>query len=309
MQHRIKHVAEYAALRMIAALVNALPYRTALAVGWLNAWVSFGLFVSRRREAEARIRQVFPERSEPQALRKIAWQSWRNMVFNAIEMLRVPHLAPEDLRALCADASGIEAVKAHCARGHGAILAVPHMGNWELAALVCRFEGIPIFSIAARQRNPLTDAYLNRLRSFHGIPVLTRGTSTMKEVLRRLRAGEVLAILPDVRVRQQGITVPFLGGMANLGAGMAMFARHAQVPVIPGAARRCGWTRHCYRAFEPIWPDDRTDKDTDVLRITRLVMQTIEQTIRQTPEQWFWFNRRWVLEPLEENRLLHACLT
>jgi len=293
-----KHVAEYAALRVMAGLFNALPYRVALAAGWFNARLAFALARSRVAEAERRIRQVFGERLSPAEVRRTAWHSWRNLTFSGIEMLRVASVTREWLQAHSDCAAALQTILQHCRTGRGAILAVPHMGNWELAAVTCHLHGIPIFSIAGRQKNPLTDGYLNELRATHGIVTLLRGSGTMKEVLRRLRRGEVLAILPDVRMPTESVRVPFLGAEANLGSGMALFARHADVPIIPGLVRRRGWARHVLQTFAPLEPDKSLDKDADVVRMTAAVMKIIEAAIRAEPGQWFWFNKRWLLDPL-----------
>ena len=66
----------------------------------------------------------------------------------------------------------------------------------------------------------------------------------VRSVLRRLQSGEVMAVLPDVRMRTEAVGVRFLGGTANLGAGMAHFARLAKVPIVPCIILREGWTRH-----------------------------------------------------------------
>jgi lauroyl/myristoyl acyltransferase len=44
--------------------------------------------------------------------------------------------------------------------------------------------------------------------------------------------------------------------------------------------------------------DPTADRDADLLRMTRTVMEHVDAAIRQTPEQWFWYNKRWVLRPL-----------
>jgi hypothetical protein len=49
----------------------------------------------------------------------------------------------------------------------------------------------------------------------------------------------------------------------------------------------------------PILPDPSLPKADDVARMTRQVLAFIETRIREVPEQWFWFNRRWILDPLD----------
>jgi Kdo2-lipid IVA lauroyltransferase/acyltransferase len=292
------HRAEYVALRVIAFLVNLFPYRAALGLGWILAFLAFHLGRARTREALRRIESVFGNRLTAGQRRHVAWISCRNLFFNSVEMLRAPRMTREWTAKVSDCTATVDRLARTVADGRGAITAVPHMGNWELAGITCHLHGLPIFSIAATQKNPLTNEFLNRLRSATGATVLERGAGTMRSVLHNLKAGMLLAILPDVRVRTRGVSVPFLGGVANLGPGMALFARHADVPIVPAVARRLGWTRHVLRTFPTIYPDKSLDKDEDVRRMTSAVMENIEKAIREEPEQWFWFNRRWILDPI-----------
>ena len=122
----------------------------------------------------------------------------------------------------------------------------------------------------------------------------------MRRVLQFLKDGRMLAILPDVRMRTPGLAIPFLGGTANIGPGMAAFARAAEVPIFPCIVTRQGWARHRVVIHDAIWPDPSLDKNEDVLRMTLQVMAIIETAIRREPGQWFWFNKRWILEPLSQ---------
>jgi lauroyl/myristoyl acyltransferase len=58
----------------------------------------------------------------------------------------------------------IGAVQALIAEHGGAVIAVPHMGNWDLAGWACHRYGIRMFSIAGKQKNPLVNAWINRQR-------------------------------------------------------------------------------------------------------------------------------------------------
>ena len=89
--------------------------------------------------------------------------------------------------------------------------------------------------------------------------------------------------------------MPFLGKEANVPAGMAVFAYQANVPIIFGFITRLGWSRHQLRIFDPIWPDRTKPKQDEWLRLTLEVFSRIETAIREQPEQWFWYNKRWIL--------------
>ncbi|MFC1453050.1 lysophospholipid acyltransferase family protein [Verrucomicrobiota bacterium] len=299
MKYRAKHIAEYAGVEAAAGLFRLLPYRAALCLGWLVAGAGFGVLRPRVRTAESRIREVFGGQFSSSEIRRIAWTSWRNLVFNAVEMARAPRIDLNWILSVSECRESLDRVKRHADTGQGAILAVPHMGNWEMAAVAGRLYGIPIFSIAGRQRNPLVNRYIESVRSASGIPTLERGQGALKSVVRRLREGGIFAILPDVRMAAEGVPVRFLGANANLGAGMAVFARHTGVPIFPCLALREGWRRHRFVTGDPVFPDLSLSKRADIERMMATVMSVIEDAVRTHPEQWFWYNRRWVLEPHE----------
>jgi len=301
MRYRIQHLIEYGALRGVAGLLAVLPYRAALAVAWGVAALAFHLFRFRRRETARRIREVFGAATPARSVRRIAWLSLRNMAFNSVEMMRAPRI---DLawidRHIPAFRDHIGAVQALIAQHGGAVIAVPHMGNWDLAGWACHRYGIRMFSIAGKQKNPLVNAWINRQRE-SGMTILERGGGTLKQIIKLLRGGNVLAILPDVRVYTPDLKVPFLGATANVGRGMAMFAITARVPVIPAILRREGWGRHGFDHLPAIFPDPSLNKEEDARRITQAVLASVDAAIRQAPEQWFWYNKRWVLTPVRDD--------
>lgn len=289
---------EYFAIRFFAWGLRLLPYRVALAVACVFAWVAFHLGRFRRRETRRRLDEVFGDTLSDAQKRRIAWLSLRNLFFNAVDMMRPGMFTKTWVDGHIED-FGVKIAEIKQAIGEygGVVLTVPHMGNWDLAGWACCCYGMDIFSVTGKQRNPYVNDWINKMRE-HGMTVLERGGGTMKQILRKLRGGGALAILPDVRVPVADLEVPFLGGVANVGRGMAMFAIAAKVPVQPAVLRRVGWTRHEVTILPMIVPDLNAPKEEEALRITRKVLEYVEENIRKTPEQWFWYNRRWILSPV-----------
>lgn len=298
MAHRPKHVAEYAALRATHTLVNALPYRAALALGSALAWLAFHVVRWRVAEAERRIRDVFGGAMPRREVRRIARRSMRSFLHCVVDTLRVPRLTRPWIDRHV-DTREIDVVRREVEAGHGAILVTPHLGSWEMAGVVTHILGVPLFYIVGKQRNPLTDAHANRMRGLTGIETIPRGGPALRKTVKYLKEGRVLAFMTDLRNRTPGVNVRFLGHDANLVPGMGMFARMAGVPIIPSVATRTGPTTHRIRFFPPIRPDPAMDRDTDVTRMTQEVMKVFDQVILEAPDQYFWFNKRWVLDPLE----------
>lgn len=298
MKYRARHVAEYMFLRACVGIIRILPYGLALGVGWLMAAIAFHVFRFRRRQAIARIAEVFGDQYSPRGRLRIAWISLRNFAFCAVDMIRIPSITVDWMsRHVSEHEQSTNMLAKHAATGTGAILACPHMGSWEIAGIVAQLSQLPIFFITGKQKNPIVDRYLNRLRGSTGIPTVQRGSSLLKSVIRRLKNGEILGFMPDVRMLTEGVKVTFFGKEANVVGGMGLFARQTRSPIFPTICTRVGWTHHRMRCLSPVWPDLTIDKQQDWQRMTQLVFNEIEAAIREHPEQWFWFNKRWILDP------------
>jgi len=296
---KARHVAEYLALRTVAAVFRMLPYRAALAVAWCLAWVGHHVVRYRVETARLRIRSVFGDSLDTRGVRRVAWLSWRNFVFGAVDLARVAAADRAWIEAAVENTGPFEeTANALKETGKGAILASPHMGAWDLAGVVLQRLGVPIFFIAAPQKNPLVDRFLGELRGATGVALIARGSAAMRTAIERLRGGQWMAMLPDVRAPAEGVSVRFLGGAANVYRGMAVAARRADVPIVVGIAVRRGWARHAWRLARVVRPDHSAPLEEDIRRMTQEVFDEIEKGIRDAPEQWFWYNKRWILDPL-----------
>ncbi len=292
-------IVEYGALRGICGFVNALPYSVACALARGAASCAFHIFHFNRERTVNRIKSVFPEKSQKE-VEQIALNSLKNFFQNAIEMIRAPRLSRKWIEKHVANiAVNSGKVRELANEGHGVITLVPHSGNWDLAAwALARFD-VPLFAIAARQRNPLINDWINRQRE-SGMEVVERGSAmVMRDILTRLRKGGVFAILPDLRVPQKDTEVDFLNGKANISHGAAMFAVSTGAPIVVAVLRRENGI-HTFDHLATLRPNsDAKDRKAEARRLITEAMRLIDIEIKKTPEQWFWYNKRWILEPVD----------
>jgi KDO2-lipid IV(A) lauroyltransferase len=294
---RVKHAIEYALLRAVSLVVNALPYQLALAVGWALAWPIHWLGRFRVAEARRRIRQVFPDIPDSR-VRHIAWISFRNAVFNGMEIMRAGRLTKAWTSAHV-DVRGVLDVARRHLEERPVIIAVLHMGNWDLAGQAVELGGLPSFFIMRSQRNPYTTRLLNAGRTAHGSQVLERDDPSMiRKAVRMLKEGKTMAILIDLRARQQALPLEFLGHPANIAGGVGLMAWLSGAVVLPCSLVRNGWTRHEAKVLDEILVDRAADKGAEIERITRRALTVLSAEAMRLPEQYFWYNKRWVLEPV-----------
>ena len=111
--------------------------------------------------------------------------------------------------------------------------------------------------------------------------------------------GRAFAILPDLRVRRRDVEVDFFGGKANVSHAGAMFAVNAGCPIVVAQMfREKG--KHVFNHIATLRPNpDASDKRTEAVRLTREAMALLDREVRKRPSDWFWFNKRWILEPAE----------
>ncbi|MGD9298142.1 MAG: lysophospholipid acyltransferase family protein [Thiohalocapsa sp.] len=294
---KVKHRLEYAALRILSAAFNALPYRIALTAAWPLAWCTHWLFRYRTDVARQRIQEVFPGFS-PRQVRHTAWVSFRNLVFNGIEMLRAHRLSPAWLEQHV-DMSNVFKVVCRHLESRPVIAVGLHMGNWELAGHALEQGGIPAFYITRSQRNPLTTQFINSRRVARGSEVIGRDDPDLiRKAVAMLKRGKTLAILLDVRARKKAMSLSFLGKTAEIAAGGAYLAWLSGAVVLPYRVTRKGWTRHEVVVLDEILIDRKCSRDEEMRRVTQEALEVLGAQALRMPEQYFWYNKRWVLEAL-----------
>ena len=290
---------EYLTLRVFCGFVNSIPYSLAMSLARGLGWAVFAVFGFKRRRTLARIRSVFPERPEKEA-KAIAVRSLQNILQTGVEMMRAPRLDRAWMDRHVRDGQLYkDKLQAYVDEGKGVVIMVPHCGNWYMAAWSMAKYGLPLFAIAARQRNPKLNAWMNR--QYGDIEVLDRDCrDTLVRIREKLEAGRAFAILPDLRVRKKDVSAAFFGGQANVSRAGAMFAVRCGCPIVVAMMRRENG-RHVFDYLDTLRPDPAAaDKKEEAARLTRRALALLDGNIRKHPGEWYWFNKRWILEPPTE---------
>ncbi len=297
---RFQHRVQYTALRIGQCIISTIPLKLAGCVVSGLLRITFRLFWPLRRESISRMREVFGPDFPIAECRRIARTSVWNLVMNFVELFHAPKMNRDYLLTHLEGAREAEATLHRLIDKYGGVeLALPHMGNWDLAGIACTTFDIPLLALARRQNNPLVQAWFQRTR-LNKFDIIDRNApSSFSRVAHHLKGGGAFAIMPDVRHNKPAVGVTVFGKPdVQLGKGLAKFARMGNVPIVPVLMTRKDASHHSIWLGEPIFPDLDADGDGDAVRITQSVWNIFERGIRKAPEQWFWHNRRWILTPL-----------
>ncbi len=296
---RLKHRIEYAVLKVLLTIVCCIPLT---AMGHIISGILRVLFRTvwpLKKESIARMREVFGEELPEERIRLWARHSMWNMLMNFIELIHRDKFTPEYLVAhIDGLEEALQKVRKLVDKHGGAVLTLPHMGNWDLAGIACMSGKLPLMALARPQNNPLVQNWMSGNRSNFTIIDRTKPREFVK-IAHHLKSGGVFAILPDVRHNKPGVSTTCFGKPnVQLGKGLGRFTRMANVPIVPITMERIDASHHRITTYDPIYPDPDADPTADAIRLTQTAWDIFEKKIREQPGQWFWFNRRWLLTPL-----------
>lgn len=283
--------------RALEGAVSTLPEGAADAFGRRLGGMLYRTGV-RRQTVDQNLRLAFPELSRRER-DSIARGAYEHLGRETAAMLRLSRL---DRQAVIDRTipRGWDELDGALAEGKGVILVTGHYGNWEIAAATVASRGVPIAAIVRKQGNLFISRRLTETRRRLGVDIITQKEAP-RQVPRILRGNGVVGIVGDQDARRSGVFVPFFGHPASTHRGPALFALRFGAPVFACVARRLPGPGVKYEVAGTRVPVVRTgDLDADVRSLTAELAARLEASIRQAPEQYFWFHRRWKSKPRGE---------
>lgn len=279
--------------RLIKWFVRQLARLPFHATGWVGAALGRLSYRLRRKElATARInlRLCFPamaEHDRESLVRQNLMATGRSLA----QMVRLFAGRPLDLDALVDENGFIEACMQRVALGRGLIIALPHLGNWELIAYRITKAG-PTTALYRPPRLKALDSLIREGRERSGISVVPIDRQGLKTLHTALRDGEIVGILPDQVPKAAGaagVVAPFFGHPAMTMTLVNRLARRHQTPVIfCCAVAESGEVRHRFHFFD----GDPAIADADGAVAAAALNRGVERCVRTFPAHYQWTYRR-----------------
>jgi len=178
---------------------------------------------------------------------------------------------------------GREHIDAALSGGRGAIIAVPHMGSWDMAGSYAGVVGYRVSGVAERFPGSLNDAVV-RTRQRFGVTVIMLGHSAVRAITQALQANGVVALLCDLE-QGPGVKVRFFGHSAVVPGGPAAIALKTGAPLLPAYQYSTSPGRHIVHLEPALAPAEGETKTSLMQR----VVDHFESFIRERPDQWYAF--------------------
>jgi KDO2-lipid IV(A) lauroyltransferase len=268
-------------------LLARLPLRLLQALGGYLGWLVYHCSSSYRHHFEGNLVQAFGEkmaanispsaRAEAgKAVFELPWL-WLHPRFEILQTIR--------------RVEGWNHVEAARSVGKGILFLTPHLGCFEITAQYAASQSVasPITVLFRPPRQRWAESILRFGRTQEGMDVAPADLSGVRRLIRALKSGESVGLLPDqVPPAGQGTWLPWFGKPAYT---MTLAARLAQTgaSVIFAYAERLpegrGFILRCRPPLSPL-PVEALDATAAAIN------QEMMQLISCCPEQYLWgYNR------------------
>ena len=283
---RFHHKFNYTSLILFSSWLRSLSETERNRLGIRIARFGYYLLSLRKKDSLKNIATAFPEKSD----------SERNMIikktysFFAKSFMQFLSL-PKSYRYANIDVEGQELLDGALEKGHGIILATGHFGKWEIMSAWLGYSGYPCVAVAQRQKNRGADIFFREFREITGMKMIYR-KSSLKNMYRILKENKILILASDQDAKQRGVFVNFFNKPASTPKGVARFQLEtgSDIFFISCYVEHNG--NHKLQ-IQPVVPEgERTVKS-----ITQAFTTLLEKKVREFPEQYFWFHRRWKTMP------------
>lgn len=214
------------------------------------------------------------------------------------EAFRLPSMDHDELgRRL--DVIDIGMAFAALEKGNGAILALPHSGNWDMAG-VWLAQNFGTFATVAERLKP--ESLYNRFLAYReslGFTVVpsSGGERPPFDVLCDwLGDNGIVCLMADRDLSRRGVQVDFFGEPTRLPAGPAKLALATGAALFPA---------HCWFDGDgwgtKIYPEIDTSSG-DATTITQALADRFADNIAAYPEDWHMMQPQWVADLSDERR-------
>jgi Kdo2-lipid IVA lauroyltransferase/acyltransferase len=253
-----------------------------------------GPWLPSHRIGQANLRAAFPDKDAAwieQTLRG-AWENLGRVAGEYVHLGRIWDYDPEHPNTGRIITDDVPLFMALRDDGKPALCFAAHLGNWELPALAAAAHGLPSAVVYRMPNNKAVAKEIARIRGpLMGRLIRGRAQAAL-EMSAALQNGEHLGMLVDQHF-SRGVDISFFGRRCKANPTIARLARRFDCPVLGVRVIRLPDRRFRITATPPLNLPRDADGLVDVAETTRMINAIVEGWIREHPEQWLWFHRRW----------------
>ena len=278
---KTSHVITSYLLRILKKCFSNLSSRKRFYISSRLGSIFYSYLHVRKKQARKNIKKAFPHLNSNQ-IEKILKNTYLNFFHNFIEFVSLPN----SYKNIQIKVKGERVLQSFLKQKKGIVFITGHFGAWEILGQWVS-KNVPLFvGVAQKQKNKGAHNFFINQRELAGTQHIIRGES-IKLMYNVLSNNGLLGLVSDQDAKKKGIFVDFFGTPASTPRGAALFHINTKAPLLLGVCFKENFQKY-HIHFKAI-----DTKNKNIEGITQEYTNLLETYIKQYPDQYFWFHRRW----------------
>jgi len=265
-------------LRTVPTFLNKFTYKC-----FYN--LLFHILKLRRKVVLDNLKKAFPEKSQDW-YHKMTSQCYKFYAEDFLEFLSFPRYFDDEKIQF----NNLEVLDEALEENRGVLFVSGHFGSFDKLFYSLSHKGYPLCGVAYKQNDSAADKFFKQIREKYMQRQLYKGGSGI-DLKSALKNNEILILLSDQDAREKGKFVNFFDISSSTPSGAAILHKRIGAPIVFFSITKCA---HKYIVdFTKINASGTLSAHEVVQEYTL----ALEKTIKQNPEQYFWFHKRWKTGP------------
>jgi KDO2-lipid IV(A) lauroyltransferase len=253
-----------------------------------------GPLLPEHRIGRAQLSAAFPDKDAAwvEATLRGAWDNLGRVTGEYVHLDRIWDFDPQHPEGKRIETDSAAVLELLRDDGKPALLFAAHLGNWELPAVAAAAHGLPAAVVYRMPNNRAVAARIAAIRQGLMGRLIRSRREAVFEMASALDHGEHLGMLVDQHW-SRGVDVNFFGRVCKANPTIARLARQYDCPVYGVRVIRLPGRRFRLTTTGPLDLPRDADGKVAVAAAAQMITTVVEGWIREHPDQWLWFHRRW----------------
>lgn len=289
----VRHWLIAMAAASVMAIMRLFPAQAAThTIATIATWI--GPLTSRHKLALDNLRHAFPDKSAVER-KKIAKGMWYNMGRLAAEYVYLDQLFDFDKNAKepgRIEVSGRDIFERLTEQKGRYAFFTAHTGNFELLPICAASFDLEVTALFRPPNNPYIAKKVLAARTTTMGSIVPSKAGAAWALARALESGKSVGVLVDQKFHR-GRETQFFNRPVRTNPLLPKLVRQFDCPIHPARCVRLPDGRFRLELEEAIdFPRD-ANGNVDIDASCQVLNDVVERWVRQYPDQWMWFHRRW----------------